>query len=82
MFSLNEDRYIAALTREFNEIHEQVKNRPVSSIFLGGGTPSLFRGKSLDKLLTHIRQSAECVNSVEITMEANPGTLEYIQVCP
>jgi oxygen-independent coproporphyrinogen-3 oxidase len=75
--SLDEDRYIAALIREFDESRECIRGCTITSIFLGGGTPSLFHGQSLDNLLAHIRGEDFCCRNPEITLEANPGTLEY-----
>lgn len=50
--------------------------RPVSSIFIGGGTPSLFSPESIDCLLRGIEQQLALKESLEITLEANPGTFE------
>ena len=75
--TLEEDRYIAVLTREYDDTLEHIAGRPIQSIFLGGGTPSLFHGKSLAKLLSHIERSGSTTSEIEITLEANPGTLEY-----
>lgn len=51
-------------------------NRPIQSIFIGGGTPSLFSPESFDRLLTGIRQHSTWADNIEITLEANPGTFE------
>ncbi|MEQ1635961.1 MAG: radical SAM family heme chaperone HemW [Methylococcales bacterium] len=53
----------------------QVK-RPIQSIFIGGGTPSLFSPESFERLLTGIKQQIVLTDNVEITLEANPGTFE------
>lgn len=50
--------------------------RPISSIFMGGGTPSLFSPDALRHLLTGVRQQADLCPDCEITLEANPGTFE------
>ena len=50
--------------------------RPLASIFLGGGTPSLFSGQAMHKLLQHINNHYACVDNIEITLEANPGTID------
>jgi len=85
--SLPEDAYIAALTDDFDADYalacggDAVENpRPIHSIFIGGGTPSLFSARAFDSLLQHIArsQSSDWLESthLEITLEANPGTLE------
>ena len=85
--SLPEDAYIAALTNDFDADYalacggDAMENpRPIHSIFIGGGTPSLFSARAFDSLLQHIArsQSSGWLESthLEITLEANPGTLE------
>jgi oxygen-independent coproporphyrinogen-3 oxidase len=85
--SLPEDTYIAALCEDFDADYalacggDTVKSpRPIHSIFIGGGTPSLFSARAFDSLLQHIArsQSPGWIGSphLEITLEANPGTLE------
>lgn len=50
--------------------------RPITSVFIGGGTPSLFAPESIDRLLHGIGQQLELQEGLEITLEANPGTFE------
>ncbi|WP_262965072.1 radical SAM family heme chaperone HemW [Methylobacter psychrophilus] len=50
--------------------------RPISSIFIGGGTPSLFSPESINRLLRGIEQQVALKTDIEITLEANPGTFE------
>ncbi len=50
--------------------------RPVRSIFFGGGTPSLFSAEAIDRILTGARNTLSVAGSAEITLEANPGTVE------
>jgi len=50
--------------------------RPISSVFIGGGTPSLFSPESINRLLQGIEQLVSLKNNLEITLEANPGTFE------
>jgi putative oxygen-independent coproporphyrinogen III oxidase len=50
--------------------------RPISSIFIGGGTPSLFSPESINRLLRGIKQRVTLKDNIEITLEANPGTFE------
>ncbi len=54
-------------------------NRPIETIFLGGGTPSLYPTKELAKLLAHIKAHYPIAPQAEITLEANPGTIEHGQ---
>lgn len=51
-------------------------NRPIYSIFIGGGTPSLFNPESFERLLNGIRRLTSLSDAAEITLEANPGTFE------
>jgi oxygen-independent coproporphyrinogen-3 oxidase len=74
--SLPEDDYLDALLVDLRQEENLFKNRPVHSIFIGGGTPSLFSPAAVDRLLTAIRETAECVQQIEITLEANPGAAE------
>ena len=74
----NERIYIEALKKDFlDELSRIGRDRKIHSIFMGGGTPSLFSGQSLRFLLGFISDHLEFDNDIEITMEANPGTLEY-----
>ncbi|MCK5888425.1 MAG: radical SAM family heme chaperone HemW [Methylococcales bacterium] len=72
-----EDQYIATLLNDLQqdlELLEGVQN--ISSIFIGGGTPSLFSAQSFDVLLKGIAALVSVDKNVEITLEANPGTFE------
>ena len=74
--SLPEDEYIDALIRDLNSELPKVWGRRLHSIFIGGGTPSLFSANALDRLLAHIRSVLPGATDMEITLEANPGTFE------
>lgn len=74
--SLPEDEYVSALIRDLEMALPQIWGRPVTSVFLGGGTPSLLSAQAVDKLLTHVRMLLPLELSAEITLEANPGTFE------
>ena len=52
-------------------------NRPVISIFFGGGTPSLFSPELIDRLLDGVRERLPLADNAEITLETNPGTVEH-----
>jgi oxygen-independent coproporphyrinogen-3 oxidase len=73
---LPEERYIDALRRDLDAQTPAVEGRPLTSIFLGGGTPSLFSPAAIGRLLEHARATLGFVESIEITLEANPGTIE------
>ena len=71
-----EDRYIDALIADLEQALPLIWGRSVHSIFLGGGTPSLFAPESIDRLISAIRARLRVDAGCEITMEANPGTFE------
>ena len=71
-----EQRYLQALTRDVEMSLPRVWGREVSSIFIGGGTPSLFSGAAIDRLLVMLRTLLRVSPLAEITLEANPGTFE------
>lgn len=73
---LNEDRYIEALIADLESCLPSVWGRPVVSIFMGGGTPSLFSARSIQWLLSEVRARLKVLPNAEITIEANPGTFE------
>lgn len=74
--SIPEDAYIDALIRDLDHDLPLLKNRAIHSIFFGGGTPSLFSGAAIARLLNHIRSQLTLTQDCEITLEANPGTVE------
>ena len=71
-----EREYIDALLRDLEQDLPRVWGRPVYSIFIGGGTPSLFSPESIDRLLSGLRARLPLDQDIEITLEANPGTFE------
>ncbi len=73
---LPEHGYVDALLSDLSQDLTWVKGRELHSIFLGGGTPSLFSADSLARLLTGIRRLVPWNDGIEITLEANPGTVE------
>ena len=68
--------YVDALLDDLANEMPLVWGRQISTVFIGGGTPSLFSAQALDKLLSGIRALTALAPNVEITMEANPGTFE------
>lgn len=73
---LPEAAYIEALCQDLDEELHLVQGRKLSSIFIGGGTPSLFSAAAIGRILDHARQQIGFTDSIEITLEANPGTFE------
>jgi oxygen-independent coproporphyrinogen-3 oxidase len=74
--ALPEAEYIDALLRDLDAEVSGAQARPTGSIFLGGGTPSLFSPQALARLLEGCRGRLVLADDVEITLEANPGTVE------
>ena len=72
----DEERYIKALIADLETELPRIWGRQVHSIFIGGGTPSLLSPKGMDDLLSAIRARVNLEPSAEITMEANPGSVE------
>ena len=72
----DEERYINALTADLETELPRIWGRQVHSIFIGGGTPSLLSAQGMDKLLSAIRARIQLEPDAEITMEANPGSVE------
>ncbi len=68
--------YIDALIRDFDAELPLVAGRRIDTVFFGGGTPSLFQPEDFARLFTALRQRVAFAPDVEITLEANPGTLE------
>ena len=74
--SVPEARYLDALCADLEAALPLIWGRPVISVFIGGGTPSLFSPDSIDRLVADIRARLPLVPECEITLEANPGTFE------
>lgn len=74
--NIPEKAYIDALVADFRHDLQKHTNPTISSIFLGGGTPSLFSAEALDKLFTALKTLCTFAPGLEITLEANPGTVE------
>ena len=73
---LPESAYVDALIEDLEEELGSVNGRLLQSIFIGGGTPSLFSSAAIGKILDAAKRSIGFVDDIEITMEANPGTFE------
>ena len=70
------DRYVAALTKDMDEEAVRCEGRTVNTVFIGGGTPSLFPPEVIAAILEAVRARMPVSPDAEITMEANPGTIE------
>ena len=72
-----EDAYIAALIRDLDfELADTPESRSITSIFMGGGTPSLFSGRAMARVLEAMASRLRFAADIEITLEANPGTVD------
>ena len=71
-----ETQYVEALIRDLEIALPDVWGRRVSSVFIGGGTPSLFSPDAIDAILAGVRARLPLSADAEITLEANPGTFE------
>lgn len=71
-----DDSYVDALFADLEQDLPAIWGRRISSIFIGGGTPSLFRPEAVEKLLSGLRARLKLLHGCEITLEANPGTVE------
>ena len=74
--SLPEQAYVDALLLDLKQDLPLAAGRPLTSIFIGGGTPSLFSAEALKRLLDGIQARIGWQPDIEITLEANPGTFE------
>jgi len=73
---LPEREYVDRLLRDLEGLLPSVWGRPLVSVFIGGGTPSLFAPESIDRLLSGVRARMRLEPGAEVTLEANPGTVE------
>ena len=71
-----EKRYVAALIADLEQSIPRVYGRKIKSVFFGGGTPSLFSAESIDEILSAVRMLTPLEYGAEITLEANPGTVD------
>lgn len=77
--NLPEELYVRALLQELDTHLPLVSGRPLVSIFFGGGTPSLFSGKAIAQILDGVSQRLTLPAHTEITLEANPGTIDQVR---
>jgi putative oxygen-independent coproporphyrinogen III oxidase len=74
--ALPEDAYVDALIADAESALPAIWGRKVHTVFIGGGTPSLFAASSIERLLSALRARLPLLPDAEITLEANPGTFE------
>jgi len=74
--ALAEAAYIDALLLDLERALPDIWGRTIHSVFFGGGTPSLFSADGIDRILTGVRTLTPLLPGAEITLEANPGTVE------
>ena len=73
---LPEQQYVQALLADLQADFSLLAPREINSIFIGGGTPSLFSTAAYDQLFTALKKMIPFAKDIEITLEANPGTVE------
>lgn len=73
---VDQSRWAAAFETEIARLASETLGRTVSSVYFGGGTPSLMLPETVDRILTAVRKGWGLRNDVEITLEANPGSVE------
>ena len=71
-----QQRYVDTLIEDLRSEAMLADDRPIHSIFIGGGTPSLFTPEAYQQILGAVRDQFELAPSAEVTLEANPGTFE------
>ncbi len=71
-----ETAYVDALIADLETATPKVWGRKIKSVFFGGGTPSLFSPQAIDRILSHVRALTPLEYDAEITLEANPGTVD------
>lgn len=69
------EKYVQALIREIEAVKIETENYNVVTIFAGGGTPSVLSGEQTERIFAAVREKFDMQKTVEITIEANPGTV-------
>lgn len=76
---IDEAAYLAALEADLDVSLPLIWGRRVVTVFIGGGTPSLFSAEAIERLLSSLRARLPLLADAEVTMEANPGTFERVR---
>lgn len=71
-----EQQYLDCLIQDLQDEVSQVQGRALHSIFIGGGTPSLISPEGIHRIVSEVKRQLYCDADLEVTMEANPGTME------
>jgi len=74
---LPEDAYVTALIEDLQQEAPDVQGRNIETVFIGGGTPSLLTPDAMQRILSAAAEHIGIADDAEITMEANPGAIEY-----
>lgn len=74
--AVDENSYVQALLDDLKQDVKLIDGRELQTIFIGGGTPSLFSGQAIADLLDGVALNINCAPDIEVTMEANPGSSE------
>ena len=74
--NIPEEAYVDALARDLECALPEIWGRKIHAVFFGGGTPSLFSPEAIDRILTSVRTLTRLEPLAEVTLEANPGTVE------
>lgn len=74
--TIDHERWAEAYLREIDHVAEMTKKRRVTSVFFGGGTPSLMQPQTVERILEHINKVWTVTDDVEVTLEANPTSIE------
>jgi oxygen-independent coproporphyrinogen-3 oxidase len=78
--NLPEKAYIAALLADLDQDLAWIEKRTIRSIFIGGGTPSILSPEAIANLLIAVKQRLILADAVEVTLEANPGTVDQLRL--
>ena len=74
--NIDQKRWLAAYVAEISRVGAQTTGRTLNSVFFGGGTPSLMEPETVDGIMTAVRATWPTANSIEVTLEANPTSVE------
>jgi len=74
--NVDQNRWVRAYLSEIERVGALTQGRVLQSVFFGGGTPSLMEGRTVDAILTKVRATWPCANTLEVTLEANPTSIE------
>ena len=76
MANIDQERWARAYLSELDRVAVDTSDRRLGTVFFGGGTPSLMDPRTVDQIMDHIRRNWSVANNFEVTMEANPTSVE------